>query len=433
MTQTIINLGTGGAALNGQNGSTAGADSNDALFLDWPGDNAGNYVYRSVGSGQGIVVPHEAAFNIAGDIDIRFYFALDSYSGPSDSFGLLNKWGVAGNRSFILDIAQTTSTPRFLWTQDGTTILTMTATSAIPASAGQAIWLRFTLDVDNGSSQRVGTFFTSNDGITFTQLGSTITQSGATSVFATTNNVLIGSADTGQSSGKLYRVQILDGIDGTKVLDVDTSAVTSGAATSFTALTGQTVTINRATSGRKSVAVVSPVWLFGTDDYMEINNNALLNFGATDSFSVFVIARIWATPTNGGRLIAKQPSDASLGWAVRQSTTTFSVVARVNDSTTGVSDVSIASSSGTLSTYGLKVDRVAQTLTAYANGLPSGSPESISAVLSLVNTNAVRIGRNVPTGTNYQDFEMLGVAVFRRALSDSEIVSINSYYTNRAA
>ena len=53
---------------------------------------------------------------------------------------------------------------------------------------------------------------------------------------------------------------------------IDTSVLKTGAETSFTALTGQTVTITRSTSGRKTAIVTQPCWLFGTDDYMEVNN-----------------------------------------------------------------------------------------------------------------------------------------------------------------
>ena len=97
------------------------------------------------------------------------------------------------------------------------------------------------------------------------------------------------------SQARFYRAQVLDGIDGTTVLDVDTSVVTSGSDTSFPALTGQTVTINRSTSGRKAVAVTHPLWLFGTDDYMEVADNDLIDFGASDSFTVLAVVRQWAT------------------------------------------------------------------------------------------------------------------------------------------
>jgi hypothetical protein len=69
--QVILNLGTGGSDLNGQNGSTSGADSNDARFLEWPGDNAGNYVYLPGVASNYLSVPDEAALDITGDIDIR--------------------------------------------------------------------------------------------------------------------------------------------------------------------------------------------------------------------------------------------------------------------------------------------------------------------------------------------------------------------------
>jgi hypothetical protein len=99
MTQTIVNLGTGGAALNGQNGSTSGADSNDALFLDWDGEN---YVYLPGVASNYMSVPDEAALDITGDIDIRVQVAMDDWTSGS-SYGLIAKFSDVGdNRGYML-------------------------------------------------------------------------------------------------------------------------------------------------------------------------------------------------------------------------------------------------------------------------------------------------------------------------------------------
>ena len=268
--QTVTNLGTGGSLLNATLGSTGSADSNDPKFLDWSGSN---YVYLPGANSNYLSVPDEAALRVTGDIDIRLLVTLDDWT-PAAFQTFAARWPGLSNRSWGIGI-NTSGTLRIFTSADGTTqTVAVNSTVATGVADGATKWIRVTFDVDNGASGNDVRFYLSDDGSTWTQLGSTVTTAGVTSLFAGTSLVSLGSQGDGTSpvSGKVFRAQILSGINGTTVLDVDTSVLTSGSATSFTAKTGQTVTINRATSGRKSVAVTRPLWLFGTDDYMEVNN-----------------------------------------------------------------------------------------------------------------------------------------------------------------
>jgi hypothetical protein len=426
MTQTIINLGTGGAVLNGRNGSTAGADSNDALFLDWPGDNAGNYLYLSGVGGNLLIVPDEAALDITGDIDIRLSVSLDDWT-PASDMALIQKWVATGDqRSYRLDLL-TTGRLRLFWSETGAaaTIRTADSTVAPTISDGSPLWVRATLDVDNGASGRTIQFFTSSDGASWTQLGATVTQASVTSIYAGTGQVECGSS----VAGKFYRAQVFNGIDGTKVLDVDTSVITTGAATSFTALTGQTVTITRSTAGRKAVAVVSPVWLFGTDDFMEVADNALLDFGASDSFTVLAIRRQWATPVNGGYWIGKRDINApNVGYALLNNASNAIAQVTLDDGPTGVFPTK-AYTTTSMETLTITVNRTAQTATVFVDGI-AGSSVSTSTLGSLINSSSLRVGA-FAVGTAFQDFELIAVAVFRRALSAAEISAITAYYQAR--
>jgi hypothetical protein len=278
---TVANYGTAGSLLPTTVGSSLAADSNDPKFLDHTGTN---YVYLPGSITNYLEVPDAAALDITGDIDLRWYGALDDWT-PATQNELLAKQTLS-NRSYKIAI-NSTGFVTFQWSADGSTVTTATSTIATGVTDGTAKWVRATLDVDNGASGNDVKFFLSDNGTSWTQLGSTVTNAGVTSIYVGTAPVRIGAIpDIGTTplTGKVYRAQILNGIGGTTVLDVDTSVITTGAATSFTAVTGQTVTINRSTSGRKTVAVTQPTWLFGTDDYMEVNNRYMAHSTAAENY-----------------------------------------------------------------------------------------------------------------------------------------------------
>lgn len=261
--QTIRNLGWAGPALNATAGSTSSADSNDPKYLSWDGTN---YVYIPNTASNTLSIPDSAAIDITGDVDIRAKLAPDSWTGAN--FDVISKWQGGGQYSYSL-VVLTAGTLRLYWSTTGSDFLTATSTVSVPFSAGQAVTIRATRSASTG----IVKFFTStDDGITWTQLGADVSST-PSNIFSGTGILYIGGGSAvGVGSFKIYRAQILSGIDGISVLDVDTSLITSGSTTSFSALTGQTVTINRASSGTKTVCVTTPCWALGTDDYIEVNN-----------------------------------------------------------------------------------------------------------------------------------------------------------------
>lgn len=424
--QTITNLGWGGSALNATAGSSGSADSNDPKFLDWTGTN---YVYIPGSANNNMTVPDEAALDITGDLDVRVYCALDDWT-PAATASLAAKYVATGNqRSWGLNV-RTDGYLSFSYSADGITATTVASTAATGITDGTAKWVRVVLDVDNGASGRDVKFYLSDDGSTWTQLGSTVTAAGTTSIFASTANLEIGTnaAATFYSTGNFYKVQVLNGIGGTVVLNVDTSVITSGAATSFTALTGQTVTINRATSGRKTCVVTNPLWLFGTDDYINVADNDLLDFSATESLSVVVAMRQWGTPVSYGYYLSKR---ATGGYTLTTVGTTLAPYAEIGDGTNTQTKATQTFTAGVLNNIGLIVDRGANTLVTHVNGALS-TTSSTTTVGSLANANPLSVGRN-PNGGTYQDFEGYGMAVFRRVLTTAELALIYNYYNARVA
>jgi hypothetical protein len=434
MTQTIINLGTGGALLNGQNGSTASADTNDALFLDWPGDNAGNYIYVPAVNNNGLAIPNEAAFNFTTDFDLRAHVAPDSWTGADRT--LIAQYGVSGNRKFVFRILTGATLNCFISLDGSATSVNRTSTAAISAADKLPLWVRVTYEVDTGAGQYAMIFYTSTNGVTWSQLGTTLTAASVTP-FNSNESVTVGRrADVDSNSvpfgGRIYQAQMLNGIDGATVLSVDTSLITTGAATTFTAATGQTVTIDRSTSGRKSVAVVSPVWLFGTDDYMEVADNALLDFTQSEDFTLVTVVRAWGTASALETTATKKGSSGggAAGYLLGINTSNVTT-SRIADGTNQSVVTNGSYSSGVVSVIGFIRDGAAGTMQNFTNNTFAAS-SSVTMNATAENNVPFRVGR-FAIGTNYFNGEVLAVALYRRKLSAAEIASVVSYYENKAA
>lgn len=424
--QTVTNLGTGGTALNATLGSSGSADSNDPKFLAYEGTP---YVYLPGVAGNYLSVPDSNALDITGDIDIRCLYSTDS---ANTGVLIAKSTGDGNQQSYYMQI-NSSGTIVISWSTDGATLVSRTSTASVNA-VGSKLWLRAVLDVDNGAAGHDAKFYQSVDGSTWTQVGNAVTTAGTTSIYSSTSLLFIGARNSGGATspvaGNVYRAQVYNGINGTLALDVDCSKITSGSATSFTEQSSNaaTVTINRATSGRKAVAVVGPCWLLGTDDYLEVADNDLLDFGASDSFTALAVVRQWANPTDLGLVLSKSDGYDN-GYALINAGTTSSWRALIDVGGTEVSR-NLAYTLGASHVRTMVVNRSAQTLMSYS-GTTGSTTSDITALGSLTNALPLRIGRSAGTTTNYQDFEFIAAAVFRRALTAAEVQAITSYYQAR--
>jgi len=429
--QFAPNLGTGGAALNARYGASVLPEptTNDPLHLEHTGTN---YLYLPGVSGNHCEAPDLAAYNITGDIEIVLAMAMDDWTPSAVTDPLVR--GVADPNIAWWVRVNTNGTVQFRFFPTGSLASqqTRTSTVAVPFADGALGWVKITLDVDNGAGGHDVVFWTSTDGTTWAQLGTTVTTAGTTSLPAVTAPLRVFRGDIVGATpfaGKVYRAQIRNGIAGTVVFDADfTTGITSGAQTTFTESSSNaaTVTITRATSGRKSVAVVRDVWLFGTDDYMEVPDNDLLDFGASDSFTVVAVVRQWATISTGSAIIAKASSNSNSATAarylIRNGTSNTSYLILDDGVNIDSLEGTVTNTPGALSVIGESV--TTSTIQPYLNGVAGSS--SARAAGNLANSQPLSIARFASTG--YADMELLAAAIFRRALTASEIALVNTHY-----
>lgn len=167
-------------------------------------------------TGNFVSAPDVAQLDITGDIDLRVDFAPDTWANQRT----ISKWDGATQKSYMLDVNGTANLILY-WSADGSTTISKVSTAAVSASSEQRKWIRATLDVDNGAGGNDVKFYTSDDGVTWTQLGATVTTAGTTSIFSGTTSLNVGAQSGVFMAGKLYRAIVKNGIDGTTVANLD--------------------------------------------------------------------------------------------------------------------------------------------------------------------------------------------------------------------
>ncbi|MFK0124877.1 hypothetical protein ACIQSP_16370 [Streptomyces nigra] len=193
--------------------------------------------------------PDTAALDITGDIDLRLDATFQNWVA-ADTVEMLGKLaGAGGTKSWLL--ATRARKAYFEWSADGTAALSASSTVDVPLTSSGRQALRVTLDVDNGAGGRTITFYTAPTMAgPWVQLGAQVVQAGTTSIFNSATEVRVGDATTVAFSrpiGRVHKVEIRNGINGTAVANPDFTAQAIGS-TSFTDGAGRTWTLNGSTA-----------------------------------------------------------------------------------------------------------------------------------------------------------------------------------------
>jgi hypothetical protein len=190
---------------------------------------------RLPGSGT-VSTPNSGALAITGDIDIRVKASLDNWT-PSNYQALLSSAIGSSLDAYGVYVSPAGALVLF-WSPNGTSQPAAFSTAALSFANGSTHWVRVT----RGASSGVVTFYTSSDGVSWTQLGSSV--SGLTgSMVAGNQPISVGSFDSGASNllaGDVYSAEVHSGINGTVVVSPD---FTAASGSSFSDAEGNTWSI----------------------------------------------------------------------------------------------------------------------------------------------------------------------------------------------
>ena len=170
--------------------------------IEWSGSDA--YWRNSAGTiGQYASTPDSVAASITGDLTM--IVKITRANGVAEQDCIIGKYNTTGNNRSYRLIVSSTDKLLLATTSDGSTVQIGQTTNTVDFTAGK--YFTATLDVNDGSGNRVYTFKQSSDGINWTTLESSGTVSGTTSIYDGTSVVEIGAYNLGAAelfTGKIH-------------------------------------------------------------------------------------------------------------------------------------------------------------------------------------------------------------------------------------
>ena len=403
--------------------------NNGALFKAFV-TTVGQYVYMPGTSSNFLSTPDASALDITGDIDIRVKVSFDDITPATDN-GMLSKYLTTGDqRSYKFGLNGPNDALEFGWSPDGGFGNAEIEESSVSlASAGygdgDVVWVRVTLDVDNGSSDADVTFYTSADGVSWTQLGTVQSPGATTSIFASTAKLNLGvqhNDDQLPLVGAIYEAQVYSGIDGTLVFDARLDDATEAATFTERSSNAATVTINRSSSGLMSTVIDESWFLYTTNDYHEIADSADLDFSGSEDLTTMVMFRTHTVASGSDVLLAKKDNlTTAAGYALVRNTATGQGI--IADGTADDDDTVATVAVHTRHTLAMVRNTTDDDVEVFLDGVSSGSPTTDSTTVTLANALPLRIGATSGTAANFLEGEVGAVAGWRRALTADEVLA----------
>mgnify|MGYP000934352857 CR=1 FL=1 len=227
-------------------------DTGIKLWADKSGNSSTNVLCLNGVAGNYASAPDSAALSITSDVRLEWYGALVSWASGSRQV-ILSKYNSTGNQRGYWLAVTATGALEFIQSTDGTAASTFTSSTTLGLSAFAAKWVRATLDVDNGAAGRTVTFETSDDGVTWSALGTAQTVATAANTFDSTAVLNVGGNDAGAFNlpvGIVYRARIYSTPLGTPALQFDANfSLPAKLAPSFTESSSNAATVTINTSG----------------------------------------------------------------------------------------------------------------------------------------------------------------------------------------
>lgn len=202
---------------------TQSSGFHDAQGNVWTVNPASGMLLSGV-AGNYASTPDSAPLSITGDIDLRVRCALADWT-PAVDTSFLAKYVTTGNqRSYYFWVHTDGKLNLTRWTDGtGATGIVLTSSAATSITDGATKWVRVTLNAATGG----GKFYTSDDGSSWSQLGTDVSAASG-GAYDGTASLEIGACQTGAvnpATGTFYYAEVRNGIDGTVVASPNFTSV----------------------------------------------------------------------------------------------------------------------------------------------------------------------------------------------------------------
>jgi hypothetical protein len=353
-------------------------------------------------------------------VDLRAGFRVESRFASNAATGLV------GASMLIARVSNFGGSQMQLGLRDSSMQVQLNGVSlTIPVSdtSTDFIWRAWeVLPFESESGDLTANFFASDDGETWTLLGS---DTKSAPIYAAANHPFgWGNNSTGLvgAGARINEVRYFEG--GALVHLWRAEDCGQGGYTEPT--TGTAWTIFRASSGPKSVLVnrnAGSHALYGTDKFAEVADNSALNFGAGEEFSFVSVSRAFGNASGNEVIVSKKAGTgtAETGYAVFNTTATPHATTALSDGTVQVF------------TSGLGFrDGMRNILSSHRNAL-GNSFMGVNGIFGTVNTTAgaldytttlpLRMGRHA-VASSFGAYEETFTAIFRRALTVGQLARL---------
>lgn len=426
--QIVSNRGSFGSALDATYGASASGVTNDPTWLPHDGID---YFHFDLGT-NALLAPTPSWLPSTA-LDIRVLYRPDAITATVNR--VLVTQGNTGAAGSSFQFLQLAGGALYLSVSNGSAFTNYTSTATPPVSTTEFVAVRVTWGTSYSFWWKPASSYAElADNTGWTRFGSFSSITPPTMNTSTTplavGNYVTSDVPTNTGSGmNIAAVWIANTVNATTpnfafdATDVDRDA------TSFTATTGDPVTIFRPTSGPKIVNVKRPVWLFSSTsggDALTVPDHPVFNAPLGSARSVVAVARFWGTPASGQCIWAKATTNAGTTQATPRLLARFTTSSHAfyADDATAIRSVARA--------YTLTGTRVlAYTIDDNQTRLYDGT----NFVNGIRPTNDIVNGANFAIGslsnlTGGVDMELHAFGVFDRALSPTDLSLITTHYIN---
>lgn len=252
-----------------------------------------NYWFGSGVSGNYCSTPNAAANQITGDIEIISCAEFQNWTSAASLRTFVAKWnegsatlsyGFHLTSTGLLNLVYSTSGSYQAANDKNSTI-------AVSFTANQKGWVKCTLTASTATIR----FYTSTDGVNWTQLGTNVAASG-TSIYNSSQTLNIGQTNDSSffypTLGKIYRATIANSIGGTPVVDFNPASYNASTSqVNWTSATGEVWTINTGTAAtgyKGQVVTFTTLQGDGVDDNFTnalVRPNVLTQYLVTNTYT----------------------------------------------------------------------------------------------------------------------------------------------------